>query len=317
MMEENNPQNPSEDSEDTEKGEPSVTEEKAKEKVGEETPGDIIEQTENENENELPSDDEEVIIQPPPDDPDIEIMDLSGDVDKFGDIDFDDDEQLRAMLKDFSDIEDLSIEEMMEIQGAIDDVMEVKDETQAEPEELAEEVKEFGEDPYEGWGLYDEVKPEFKPEITDDLEALIQEELEKKREKKKIVTEEEFLQYCLERNTKIWYHGLWTLVFDIEDHQARKETLYELLKEVTSKSAIDPMAEHKFYFGLGFILRLSINGKKVIEFLGDKLKLKVGIDVLNDILHEVGPPISLRPIITKSERKKMFTNFLTDDFKDI
>ena len=317
MMEENNPQNPSEDSEDTEEGESSATEEKPKEKVGEETPGDIIEQTENENENELPSDDEEVIIQPPPDDPDIEIMDLSGDVDKFGDIDFDDDEQLKSMLKDFSDIEDLSIEEMMEIQGAIDDVMEVKDETQAEPEELAEEVKELGEDPYEGWGLYDEVKPEFKPEITDDLEALIQEELEKKREKKKIVTEEEFLQYCLERTTKIWYHALWTLVFDIEDHQARKETLYELLKEVTSKSAIDPMAEHKFYFGLGFILRLSINGKKVIEFLGDKLKLKVGIDVLNDILHEVGPPISLRPIITKSERKKMFTNFLTDDFKDI
>ena len=108
-------------------------------------------------------------------------------------------------------------------------------------------LQNFWKTPMKDGGIYDEVKPEFKPEITDDLESLIQEELEKKRVKKKIVTEEEFKQYCLERNSKIWYHALWTLVFDIEDHQARKETIYELLKEVTSKSAIDPMAEHKFY----------------------------------------------------------------------
>ncbi|MBN2155967.1 MAG: hypothetical protein JW776_07990 [Candidatus Lokiarchaeota archaeon] len=249
----------------------------------------------------------------------IEIMDLSADVVKYADIDLDDDEQLREMLKDFSDIEDLSIEEMMEIQNAIEDVKEVADEAEYSPEieKMESEGEEIEFDPYEGWGLYEEIKSEFKPEITEDLETLIQEELEKKREKKKIITPEAFAQYCSDRRTKIWYHALWVLVFDIEDHQASKDILYELLKEATSKSPIDPIEEHKFYFGLGFILRLTLNGKKVIEFRGDKLKLDVGIDVLNDILHEVGKPISERPILTKSEKKKMYLDFLTDDFKDI
>ncbi|MHA1111006.1 MAG: hypothetical protein ACTSRE_07875, partial [Promethearchaeota archaeon] len=280
---------------------------------------DVEEKTSEEPASDEPDIEEKISEESVSDEQDVEIMDLSGDAGKYADIDLDDDEQLKDMLKDFSDIEDLSIEEMMDIQGAIDDVMDVTDESESvQPiEGPVDEITELLEDPYEGWGLYDEAKPEFKPEITDDLESLIQEELEKKRVKKKIVTEEEFKEYCMDRNTKIWYHALWVLVFEIEDHQARKETLHELLKELCSKSAIDPIPEHKFYFGLGFILRLSINGKKIIEFRGDKLKLNVGIDVLNDILHEVGPPVSLRPIITKSERKKMFTDFLTDDFKDI
>jgi len=325
MIEEQNPQNTDENSKEIEKEEDSVSEEAQKDipeggDITEEEPLLNAEEKETISEDtEEPDAEEKPSEEPASDESDVEIMDLSGDAEKYADIDLDDDEQLKGMLKDFSDIEDLSIEEMMEIQGAIDDVMDVTDESESiQPiEDPVEEITELLEDPYEGWGLYDEIKAEFKPEITDDLETLIQEELEKKRVKKKVVTEEEFKEYCMDRNTKIWYHALWTLVFDIEDHQARKETLHELLKELCSKSAIDPIPEHKFYFGLGFILRLSINGKKVIDFRGDKLKLNVGIDVLNDILHEVGPPISLRPIITKSERKKMFTDFLTDDFKDI
>ncbi|TFG19179.1 MAG: hypothetical protein EU530_07105 [Promethearchaeota archaeon] len=307
MIEERTPPNKDGTSKNLEKDE-DMNSEEPYEKIPEE--GDITEEVDRED---------DISEEKASDETDVEIMDMSGDASKYADIDFDDDEQLKDMLKDFSDIEDLSIEEMMEIQGAIDDVMDLTDESEpiSNVERPLDEVSEFFEDPYEGWGIYDEIKPEFKPEITDDLESLIQEELEKKRVKKKVVTEEEFKQYCLERNSKIWYHALWTLVFDLEDHQAQKETLYELLKEVTSKSAIDPMPEHKFYFGLGFILRLSLNGKKIIDFRGEKLKLNVGIDVLNDILHEVGPPVSLRPIITKSERKKMFTDFLTDDFKDI
>ncbi len=307
MIEERTPPNIDENSKELDKEEDLNSEEPNEENPEE---GDITEEVDNED---------DICEKKTSDESDVEIMDVTGEASKYADIDFDDDEQLKDMLKDFSDIEDLSIEEMMEIQGAIDDVMDVTDESESVPsvESPLGEFSELVEDPYEGWGIYDEVKPEFRPEITDDLESLIQEELEKKKVKKKVVTEEEFKQYCLERNSKIWYHALWTLVFDLEDHQAQKETMYELLKEVTSKSAIDPMPEHKFYFGLGFILRLSLNGKKIIDFRGEKLKLNVGIDVLNDILHEVGPPVSLRPIITKSERKKMFTDFLTDDFKDI
>jgi len=250
-------------------------------------------------------------------DSDIKIMDMSAEVDKYADIDFNDDEQLKSMLKDFSDVEDLSMEEMIEIQSAIDDVKGIP-EDKIEPEDFTlVETVEPSFDQYEGWGLYEEIKPEFKPEISEDLESLIQEELERKRKKTKIITEEEFKQYCLQRKSRIWYHALWTLVFDIEDHEASKDILYELLKELTSKSPIDPIDEHKFYFGLGFILRLSLNGTKVIEFRGEKLKLNVGIDILNDILHEVGPPVSERPIISDSEKKKMFKNFLTDDFSDI
>lgn len=288
---------------------------------------EVDERTDGEDSNielvEFPSEEDletKIVEVPGEEDSDIEIVDLSGEANKYEDIDLDDDEQLKDMLKDFSDIDDLTIEEMLEIQNAIEEVAEITEinvPITVEGKVPTEGIPEVYIDLYEGWGLYEEFKPEFKPDITDDLEALIQEELEKKRIKIKIVTEEAFTQYCLEKRNKIWYHALWTLVFDIEDNQALKETLYELLKEVTSKSPIDPLPEHKFYFGLGFILRLSLNGKKIIEFRGEKLKLNVGIDILNDILRKVGPPISERPILTKTEKKKMFVDFLTDDFKDI
>jgi hypothetical protein len=305
MMEEKNPQNSNDDSKERNDDKNNSKSEESSGKHSEEVEEETIENDD--------SDETQV------EESDIEIIDLSGEVDKYADIDLDDDEQLKDMLKDFSDIEDLSIEEMMEIQNAIDDVIEVTDKSEsiAEIQVQIDSKQELLVDPYEGWGIYETIREEFKPEITDDLESLIQEELEKKRVKKKIITEEQFTQYCLEKKTKIWYHALWTLVFDIEDHQAQKGTLYEILKDVTSKSPIDPLPEHKFYFGLGFILRLSVNGKKIIEYRGDQLKLNVGIDILNDILHKVGPPISERPILTKTERKKMFMDFLTDDFKDI
>jgi len=182
------------------------------------------------------------------------------------------------------------------------------------------------DDPYPGWGIYPDTQtevaaqPEFKPaEVSDDLAARIQEELDKKKRAKKIITEDMFKTYCLSHRNKIWYHALWYMVFQVEDHQASKMALYEALRDATSKSAIDPLEEHKFYFGLGFILRLSINDYKLIDFNIDTLKINknVGIDLLNDILREVGPPISERPVITEDKKKNMFLTFLTDDFKDI
>ena len=252
---------------------------------------------------------------------------------QFTNIDIDDDEKLRAMLEDFSgnDLDDLDLDELDELQDAIECVnVEIQKDTDQEGiQNIADETEivdpfegwgfYFEEDPFEGWGLYGS-QQEFVPqEISEDLEAMIKEELEKKRKKKKVTTPEMFQKYCGDRRTKIWYHALWYLIFEMDDHQAKKLTLYEALKEVTSKNPIDPLPEHKFYFGLGFILRLSINEFRVIDFMGDNLKINknVGADMLYDILSEIGPPISERPKITKEEKEDMFLDFLTDDFGDI
>ena len=160
IIEEQNPPNTDENSKEPEKEEDLVSEE----------PHDDIPEEENITEEEKVSSAEDK--EPAPesteevgskeekseetasDETDVEIMDLSGEAGKFADIDFDDDEQLKVMLKDFSDIEDLSIEEMMEIQGAIDDVMDVTEESESISTEVGpvDEVTEFLEDPYEGWG---------------------------------------------------------------------------------------------------------------------------------------------------------------------
>ena len=89
-------------------------------------------------------------------------------------------------------------------------------------------------------------------------------------------------------------------------------------KEDTSKSAIDPIHEHQFYFGLGYILRLTLNNKKIIRFMsGGKFKVNVNIKSLQELLTEAGEPISTRPIIKEEEKKQMFQDFLKDDFSDI
>ncbi|KKL76434.1 hypothetical protein LCGC14_2044950, partial [marine sediment metagenome] len=81
---------------------------------------------------------------------------------------------------------------------------------------------------------------------------------------------------------------------------------------------IDPIPEHQFYFGLGYILRLTLNNRKVVRFLRDsKFKINVNIDILKGILEEAGEPISTRPIIKEEEKKKMYDDFLKDDFLDI
>ena len=106
-------------------------------------------------------------------------------------------------------------------------------------------------------------------------------------------------------------------MYQAEDHIASKELLYEMLKEVTSKSPIDPIPENQFYFGLGYILRLTLNEKRVIKyFRGGKFKINIGIKGISDILEEVGEPISTRPILKEEEKRKMYKEFLNDDFFD-
>lgn len=208
-------------------------------------------------------------------------------------------EQKEAMISDFSDMGEIDLDELREMKEAIEGVK------QAEIEALPE-----GED-----------TPSVQERSTE-LEERLKEELAKRKEKEEeeedVVTVEKFLDYIKEKRDKIWYHGLWYLTFEVDDHIASKFMLYDQLKEVTSKNAIDPIPEHQFYFGLGYILRLNINKKQVIRYMsGSKFKININIDNLKEMLEQTGEPISNRPILEESEKKQMYNDFLKDDFLDI
>jgi hypothetical protein len=206
--------------------------------------------------------------------------------------------QKEALISDFSDLDEFEFEELKEIQEAIETVK--KEEIQSESEQ----------------STYIQPSQNISAELE---ERIKQELLERKEEKEKvIVTPENFIEYAKNKRDKIWYHALYYIVFQTEDYIASKELLYEMLKEVTSRSPIDPIPEHQFYFGLGYILRLSLNEKQIIRFMkGGKFKINIGIKALKEILEQVGEPISTRPIIPEKEKKKMYKDFLNDDFLDI
>jgi hypothetical protein len=207
-------------------------------------------------------------------------------------------EQKEALISDFSDLDAIDFNELKEMKEAIETV------------KHDEQIEESGKDA--------EVKT--IQEIPTELEDRIKEELLKKKEKeeKEIITPEKFLEYIKEKREKIWYHALYYLVFQVEDHTASKGLLYDVLKETTSKSPIDPIPEHQFYFGLGYLLRLTLNDKKIIQYMrGGKFKININVDILKELLEINGEPISNRPVIEEKEKKKMFKDFLEDDFLDI
>ncbi len=203
--------------------------------------------------------------------------------------------QKETMYEDFSDLDDIDLDELMDMKEAIDSVQ----------QENIHENKSEG----------NAVQP-----IPDDLEARIKQELSLKLEEKKeeVITPEKFLEYIKTKKDKIWYQALWYLVFEVEDHTASKVLLYDVLKEVTSKSAIDPIPEHQFYFGLGYLLRLTMNDKQIIRYMrGGTFKININVESLKKLMEEAGEPISNRPVIPKEEKKQMFADFLKDDFTDI
>ena len=205
--------------------------------------------------------------------------------------------QKEAMISDFSDIEGIDFEELQEMQKAIESVKQ-------------EEVQEAGAD------INQMVENEL---ISSDLEERIKQELlERKQEaKKEVITPEIFIERNKDKRDKIWYHALCYLVYEAEDNFASKTLLYEMLKEVTSKSPIDPIPENQFYFGLGYILRLSLNEKQVVKYIkGGKFKVNVSEKGITDLLNIIGEPINRRPILTDDEKKKMYEEFLNDDFFD-
>ncbi|MFW9940926.1 MAG: hypothetical protein ACFFFT_07785 [Candidatus Thorarchaeota archaeon] len=266
-------------------------------------------------------------------------------------------EEMKALETDFSDLEDLDMEELQEIQDAIAKVKESEESPviEAIDEELTEEeiiielqeekelkeamVTDFSdmdeidfEELKDMQDAIDSVKQEEMQDITEgeaeitpsqdvskELEERIKQELLKRKEvEEELITPEKFLKYIKTKRDKIWYHALYYLVFKVEDHIASKMLLYDVLKEITSKSPIDPIPENQFYFGLGYILRLSLNNRQVVRFLKDgKFKLNVNVDNLKEMLEIVGEPISTRPIIKEEEKKKMYKDFLKEDFLDI
>lgn len=198
-------------------------------------------------------------------------------------------------LLDFADLDDLaeiSEEDLLEMQEAIAENLE---------QETIEE------------------EPEFRPEINAELEQRMQAELAQKQQRKgkALVTKDQLVEYLAARRTKIVYHALFWLAFESEDHEASKQIIYDALKDVTSKDPVESLEEHKFYFGLGFILRLKLLDQKIVQFKAGKLKLTIAIPMFQDMLRIIGDPISERPILTSKEKNKMYTDFLSDDFLDI
>lgn len=266
-------------------------------------------------------------------------------------------EEIKVLETDFSDLEDLDMEELQEIQDAISKVKEGEefiDEIIVEEQSLEEKVedeikeeKELKESMVTDFSDLDEIdfeelrdmqdaiqsvkeeeleeltegEREIKPTqaISKELEERIKQELLKRKETEgEIITPEKFLDYIKNKRDRIWYHALYYLVFSVEDNVASKMLLYDVLKDVTSKSPIDPIPEHQFYFGLGYLLRLNYNNKQVVRFLKDgKFKINVNTERLKELLDIAGEPISTRPVISKEEKKKMFKDFLSDDFLDI
>ncbi|MBD3194462.1 MAG: hypothetical protein GF317_05355 [Candidatus Lokiarchaeota archaeon] len=201
------------------------------------------------------------------------------------------------LMTDFSDLGKMDLEELIEMKKAVQEV---------QSEEIELDRNESSES--------------SEASSTDELEKRLREELDIRREERKedLMTEKKFLDYLKEKRDKIWYHALYYLAFEPEDHTASKEFLYEILKEETSKSAIDPIPEHQFYFGLGYILRLNIENSQVVRYkTGGKFKIEYNISVIRSLLKEAGEPISTKPTIEIKKQKKMFKDFLEDDFSDI
>ena len=259
-------------------------------------------------------------------------------------------EEIKTLETDFSDLEDLDFEELQEMQDAITQVKEaeeigIEQKSENDEDQGALAYQEIKEEMIQDFSDIDEIdfdelremqqaiesvkqeenlkdemgEVEASQGVSQELEDKIKQELLKRKEvEEEVITPEKFLEYIKNKRNKIWYHALYFLVFDVEDQTSSKSLLYDVLKEVTSKSAIDPIPEHQFYFGLGYILRLTLNNKKIIRFKsGGKFKVNVNIKSLKELLTEAGEPISTRPIIKEEEKKQMFQDFLKDDFSDI
>ncbi len=152
--------------------------------------------------------------------------------------------------------------------------------------------------------------------LSADVAQKIQQQLEKRsaEEEKTFVTEEDFIKYAIEKQalSKTWYHCLYFLAFKSEDGTANKKVLYEALKEVLSKSPVDPVPEHMFNFGLSALVKVQLYDAPVVKFKAGTFTLQVKRKKMQDLLLAIGRPLSKRPVVTKKEEKKMINDFFGD-----
>ncbi|MCP4763523.1 MAG: hypothetical protein GY870_17250, partial [archaeon] len=106
----------------------------------------------------------------------------------------------------FSDLAEIDLEDLLEMQKGIESVKQG---------ESTPSTQDEGETP--------QVQV-----VSDDLAGIISAELEKKKdtEEEKVITPEKFLEYVKAKRDKIWYHALWYLVFEVDDHIASKILLF-------------------------------------------------------------------------------------------
>jgi hypothetical protein len=90
--------------------------------------------------------------------------------------------------------------------------------------------------------------------------------------------------------------------------------MYDALKEPLSKSPVDVLPEHMFNFGLSNLIKVILYEKPVVTFKrGGEFKLEVKRKKMQELLQQVGPPMSKRPIVTMKEEKKMISDFFSNE----
>jgi len=152
--------------------------------------------------------------------------------------------------------------------------------------------------------------------VSTEVAERIQKQLEERSaaEEEHFVTEEEFVSHAKASLSKTWYHCLYFLTFKSETGVASKKVMYDALKEPLSKSPVDMLPEHMFNFGLSNLIKVQLYEKPVVTFKrGGEFKLEVKRKKMQELLQQVGPPMSKRPVVTRKEEKKMISDFFTND----
>ncbi len=152
--------------------------------------------------------------------------------------------------------------------------------------------------------------------VSTEVAEKIQKQLEERTaaEEEHFVTEEEFVNHAKDSLSKTWYHCLYFLTFKSETGVASKKVMYDSLKEALSKSPVDVLPEHMFNFGLSTLIKVMLYEKPIVTFKrGGEFKLEVKRKKMQELLQQIGPPMSKRPVVTKKEEKKMISDFFNND----
>lgn len=249
----------------------------------------------------------------------------------------------QELLAGGDDLDELSGDDLADMRAAIfENVQEESPGAVTEAEDAATELAEAGivgdaseESGEEGGeaaageeeGIDEDFDAELQAEFesaqeSEELQKKLEAELAKRKEQEKekgeeVMTTEKLVAYFRDRRDKVWYHALTFLAFEVSDHTLSKEALYDQLKGVCSSSAIDPIQENVFYFGLSPLMHLKLYDNYVVRYRGGAFRVAVNVENLQEMLQEAGEPISRRPVIEKEEEMDMIKDFLGDDFGDI